>query len=515
MATIYCPDEDTLFDILRKVRESADTDITLEIGEGSVFWQNDANEEAVKELAQRIGKKLTLTPTEQAIPDKKSEGIAASPQHVTVPVTQKAEASEEKAAVVPVKTTAPKRFPALRKLFTFPQVLIVVLLLMILVGGSTFAFAFYYLPQAEVTLLVSKKTLQRDVEVSLVPEQTQVDTTSRSIPATVKTAEVEETGTFDATGTKTIGEKAKGTLTIYNWTTATVSLPVGQIFTVNANQEGAGLTFVSTQTVDVPPLESSSEDLNQTLYTAGTATIAVEASDSGTLFNLSSGLAFTVQGRSYGTSPTNPGMRGLNAQSFTGGSTQEITVVSQADIDQAITSLNAGLVTKAREQLQQQNTTGEKLLEDHITTQTLYNNVSRDIDDEAREFTVTTKVRASGFVYSQGDLENLLLALMEQNVPDGFTLAGGEHVITVSFLDQTEQGVARVRATVEALLIPDVDIDALAQQLTGKKPQEAEEIIKNIEHVTQGSVLIRPSFPQSLQRLPHRSDRITITIREE
>ncbi len=515
MATIYCPNEDTLFDILRKIRESVDADITLEIGEGSVFWQNEANEEVVKELAQRIGKKLTLSPTEQKMPDTTAQVAAPVAQKTPVPVASKPETPEAKSSAVPVKTAAPKRFPALRKMFTFPRVLIVILVLMLLVGGSTFAFAFYYLPQAEVTLLVSKKTLQRDVEVSLVPEQTQADTNSRSIPATVKTTEVEETKTFDATGAKTIGEKAKGTLTIYNWTTATVSLPIGQIFTVNANQEGAGLTFVSTQAVDVPPLESSSEDENQTLYTAGTATIAIEASDAGTLFNLPGGLAFTVQGRSYGTSPTNPGMRGLNAQSFTGGSTQEITVVSQADVDQAITSLNAELVTKARERLQQQNTTGEKLLEDHITTQTLHNNVNRDIDDEARDFTVTTKVRASGFVYSQEDLEDMLLALMEQNVPEGFTLAEGEQIITVSFLDQTEQGVARVRATVEALLIPDIDIAALAQQLTGKKPQEAEEIIKNIEHVTQGSVLIRPKFPQSLQRLPHRSDRITITIKEE
>jgi hypothetical protein len=104
---------------------------------------------------------------------------------------------------------------------------------------------------------------------------------------------------------------------------------------------------------------------------------------------------------------------------------------------------------------------------------------------------------------------------MQQSIPDGFILAEDEQIITVHFLDETDEGFARVRATIEALLIPDVDVEELKKQLRGKKPAEAEAIISQIANVTQGNIILRPQLPGIFQRLPHRAERISITITEE
>src|SRR5690606_33486879 len=121
--------------------------------------------------------------------------------------------------------------------FTYPRVLIVIILLFLLIGGALGSYAWYNVPRAEVALTVAKQTVTEDVVVALRSEQENVDHASMSVPVSVQQVVKEGNREFTTTGIKETGEKALGSIVVYNWTDVSVQLSVGHVFTVNAGQE--------------------------------------------------------------------------------------------------------------------------------------------------------------------------------------------------------------------------------------------------------------------------------------
>ncbi|MCA9397233.1 hypothetical protein KC573_00230, partial [candidate division WWE3 bacterium] len=311
---------------------------------------------------------------------------------------------------------------------------------------------------------------------------------------------------------KTIGDKATGAITVYNWSDVQVTFDVGQTFTVNQNQEGAGFVYIATEQVSVGARTDESSGPGQSTRTAGTATVSVQAEDVGAIYNLPAELYFTVSGYSFGDDDGQ--MQGYNTQLFTGGNTEEVTIVAEGDILDAFETLKADLEPRAREELESKQN-GRRLISEYLPINVANNVSDKEAGDEADVFNVTTALGATGYFYSQDDVQTLFESLFMDDIPEGFTLSDENVSVSVSYVGLTEEGFVQVSVSGEVLLVPELDRDALKAELSGDRLEEAQNYISSIEHVSEGSIEIWPRLPGSLQRLPYRPERISITIQEE
>jgi hypothetical protein len=78
----------------------------------------------------------------------------------------------------------------------------------------------WFLPKATITIMVLPKTLDQDVEITLSTTDSSINFSDKIVPAEVESVSESGQKMVETTGKKTVGDPAKGTVTIYNKTTS-------------------------------------------------------------------------------------------------------------------------------------------------------------------------------------------------------------------------------------------------------------------------------------------------------
>jgi len=495
MATLYYRKDESITALFDKISESPDSEIEVQCAPDASIWQNTENKAIIESYAARVGKTVRLV---------------KQPTGALPPEEPSAEATSEANLLTSIEKSE-KRKTGVNKWFVYPRILFVLLVLFLVIGGSTIAAAVYYLPRAEVQLIVAKQTVSEQTTVTLRGEQEVVDRESMSIPAAQVQVVKELSREFETTGTKTVGETATGSIVVYNWTEVSVQIPLGHKFKVNAGQQGAGLEFVSKAQVVVPPREEVTQGLGEKSTTAGSATVAVEAAEHGATYNLGANLFFTLDGYEYGDS----GLQGINPNAFSGGTTEEVRIVAQSDIDTGRSELQETLEAAAREEIGDKAGESAKLVTESIKTEIVSNEFDKGVGEEATAITGRMTVRVTAQVYDEEKLKSLVSDSLSDNIPEGFDLAPEDMLLTVTFSGTSPEGFNQLSVRAEALVLPNLDEQRIREALAGVTTEEAQRIIQGYERVSQGNVTIHPKILAFTQRLPFRSDRISISIEEE
>ena len=141
---------------------------------------------------------------------------------------------------------------------------------------------------------------------------------------------VEGSKTASTTGIKTVGDKAKGQVTIYRAGTS-MSLPSGTII-----KGPDSLSFSLDEAVTVASGSAGSP---------GSTKANVSAASIGASYNLSSGTSFSVGSYSLGD------LEAKNESAFSGGSSREVNVVSDDDMEKLEKDLTDELKDKTIKKL--------------------------------------------------------------------------------------------------------------------------------------------------------------------
>ena len=196
-----------------------------------------------------------------------------------------------------------------------------------------------FLTQAKITVQVNAKIIEKDFKAE--------------VGGTEVSAKVAGSQKAVATGSKKIGQNAKGEATLLNWTTAPISLSSG---TVLITKNGLKFTLDSEATV-----------ASRSASTPGQANAGLTALEFGASGNVSSGTDLTFQ--KYDELLYSA----RNDNAFSGGSKRKATVISQDDITKLEKSLTESLLAKAKEELkskaQEQN-----ISDDAITVKVINKN---------------------------------------------------------------------------------------------------------------------------------------------
>ncbi len=180
-------------------------------------------------------------------------------------------------------------------------------------------WAIFFAPSATVIITARTTDSSANAKVNLA------DTASTSLSAgtmktVTQTTKKDATVNITPTGSKEVGEKAKGTMEITRTSVSnqTMTVPAGTSFT------STGRTFVSTESATL-----SGTTVGPSGIVQDSATVNVQASDIGDEFNLSA--------RSYSSN-----VSGIDAEGsdMSGGSSKTVKVVSDADAQKAMDQLD-------------------------------------------------------------------------------------------------------------------------------------------------------------------------------
>ncbi len=213
---------------------------------------------------------------------------------------------------------------------------------LVLIATSAFA-AYYYVPSATVSITIQAKPITETINITLKDGATQVDQDSSTIPASYSTKEISGQDEVAVTGTKTVGDPSVGEVTIYNRTSLPKTLLKGTTLSANS------LKFTLDSDVTVASKSAGADYVD----VPGKANVKITASAFGSAGNLKSGTEFTI------ASFTKDSFVAKNDSALSGGTSQEVTVVSESDKAALLKSLKAKLSAELKDSMLPDQNSGE------------------------------------------------------------------------------------------------------------------------------------------------------------
>lgn len=201
--------------------------------------------------------------------------------------------------------------------------------LLLLVGG---AVAYSTLPSASISVAPRSERLgPLSLVVSAQPGIASPDPAGLTIPAQTFTIDVEASQTFPATGVKVSEARATGSVTFSSFDTGnTNTIKAGAVV-----QTAGGIGFRTAADAVMPPAEVTFPDA---VIVPSTASVGIEALEMGPSGNVAA-TTITVLPTGENKNLT----RVTNPEATSGGVHEETTLVSQADVDAALATLNDAL----------------------------------------------------------------------------------------------------------------------------------------------------------------------------
>lgn len=453
-----------------------------------------ATSEEVEEIAEDLG----------FVPESETPSKESSKKEVMVE-TAVAEANVEPVSIpkphVPeaeVKGKVPgfslPKFSFTFKLPRFPKMGLAAIgvgLLLLLLGG--WGGLYWLAPAATVRLLVTPQVFDKSETITVDAKATAVNTQDKILPGKPMTVEVTGTSKVDTTGKKTVGDKAKGEVTIYNKTLNTKLFKQGTVITAGK------LKFTLNGDVNVA---SASEGVGSLTY--GTTKAEVTATDIGAAANVPSGTEFAF------TDLPTTSYSARNEKAFAGGSSREISVVARDDQQSVREQTLAQITPQAEKELRQKLTAGQKLLDNSLQTKVLKEAFSKEIGEEADSVSADMTVSATGIIYQQDDFYTLLTAIISSNVPPNYEYKKEEAKFSVEGTPESKADTYIFTARIKVNLIPKVETADLTKKLAGRSISEATEYLRSQPTISGVEFSVNAPFGFLKDKLPANSSRIKI-----
>ncbi len=354
-----------------------------------------------------------------------------------------------------------------------------------------------FLVSSQITLFTTPYQFDKSIPVTLKTSDATIDDLNKSIiPVQKETIQIDAKATVETTGQKTIGEKAKGEIIIFNKLDKTQNIPNGSILT-----DSSGKKFELTTAVSV---NASSSDLEKGVITLGQTKTVVMAVDIGSEFNLATDTKLTLKDF------PETSLIAKADSAFTGGNRQQIRAVSQTDKTNVQSEIDEQISKNIDDQINKKIGNISGIIDGTIQTQKDKLELSREIGEAADELTATIKANVTVFVLPE-DVKDQVIKHFLASEPDFPNIDYQSKDFNLSFnLIKIDVSQASGTLTISGKSLPKTNISQVQKSLTGKTTNQANSIIKK---------LIPRAYNfhinNNLPILPLRSDNINIEIKTE
>jgi hypothetical protein len=314
---------------------------------------------------------------------------------------------------------------------------------------------------------------------------------------TVKLPSEESTSTFvPATGEKPTGERAKGSVSIFNPTTDIKIIKAGTALSCTSNA-CMSLNYVTDSDLNLGP--GSSED------------VTVTAADIGENYNLSPGA-----GR-FKVGSFNPATEVLasNVKPIAGGTPKKIVkVVKAEDIKKAEESAMADLKNRLVDKIKNDpaNLSSFVIAESSIVIEKISSEPDLKEGQEGDIVNVTVRAKGTVDAFAKDQIDVVVNKMKTEVTPDGYYL--DEKFTNNSFkIVGQSAGKIDVAVTLNSTARPDIDLNEVKKSLGGKSYSESDRILGSIPHTTGYTKNYEPkSLPEFFWKIPNSANRVQIKL---
>jgi hypothetical protein len=299
-----------------------------------------------------------------------------------------------------VKETKPKKkikLPSLPKI-KFPKIKFNFLLWIFAFIPLLF-LTLLLINKVDITLYLTPYPITATVPITLDSQITDFDVNSKKIPVTVKTFEIKVDDQIETTGKQVVGEKARGSIIVYNKQDKVQNIPKGAILTAADGQQFELLTPIQ--------IAGSTSDFAEGIMKFGQTKTVITASAIGPESNLSKDLKLTFKDFSETLIIAKAEL------DFSGGTKNEVMVVSKND--------KIALEQRLKEKIQQEldskikndvkNLSG--VLLDTIQTNTKRIEFNRDLNEQTDQLSATLESTVTVFAISATEKNKIISALID------------------------------------------------------------------------------------------------------
>lgn len=374
------------------------------------------------------------------------------------------------------------------KLILIPALVIALLILLSL----------YYLlfRSAVVTVDVQAKEASKKEDV-VFSTSAATDVSSSTIRGDFVSVSEDGKLSAPATGKKQTGDKAKGTVTIFNLSSASKSFTSGTVI-----ESSNDLEFALDKSITV-----ASQSGDATSPSPGKTDVAVTASTFGTDYNLPSGTKFSVGDNSTSV------VAGKNDNAFSGGTKKDITVVSKEDQDKLSAKIVAELSDKAKEDIQKKSTSDKILIPDFVNTTFDLKSFSKDVGDESKDIAITATVIYQSIAYTKEDLISFSKELFAKELGrDELTISIDDTQVEINDINKKDSKNVSASLTIRTKIVPKLDTRSIAKKVQGKSFEDAGSALSDIPQKQNISIRLTPSIFFLPKILPNSSDKIKVVV---
>lgn len=353
-------------------------------------------------------------------------------------------------------------------------------------------FATFVWPRATITIATEKSNVETRLEFTANIAQVALDEATKVLPAEQKEAKKTLTEKFTATGKQDNGNKAAGTMTIYNCSDTDATVPAGTTFTNN------GFSFSLNMAVVVQHSTFNSVLVCNKEHSASGSVTAVSG---GGDYNLSANRTYSS---SVGSHITGVG------SAMGGGTTKIVTVVSQEDIEAAKKIVVAKSVDEYKSELVALFKASSKFGLVETFTAVMGDVTSAPkVGEEAGEATLSIPFTYQMLGVNLSDIEKLLTTVQntkidtkKQKIYDS-----GIDTAKIGQLERPSAGEAKMSLSGTGIAGPKLDADTIAREVAGKSGGATKQIISSRPDIASVEVHYEPFWVFST---PKKVSRITI-----
>lgn len=340
----------------------------------------------------------------------------------------------------------------------------------------------YVLPQTTIAVTTQSNKIPLENNITFDTGQENVDFINNILPAQLINIEEEIVHEERATGEINEGEKARGTITVYNKSGSALPL-VGNTRFSTSN----GIVFRSTNSVNVP--------------SGGSANVSVVADQIGEEGNI---------GPSHFTLPALPGtgsiIYGESASAMTGGTNQITYVISEADLQFSTDEVKEKLYEQATADIEDKLPQDRKYIAPDIDSITISTEANHQVGDQIDTFTITAKASYPFLVYEEKDLQELIEQNLSKLVSQDRSIVSEESqeysLIISGYDSQTGQATADI--TTQAVTTPTYNVDLMKKDLAGMSREEVKEYFLQYPEIQQIDITFWPDWVKRVSKIPSR-----------
>jgi len=369
--------------------------------------------------------------------------------------------------------------------------------------------AIFVLPKATITIDTASSPVSANLNLNASDKYTALNETASQIPASLKASNQTAQQTVTATGQQNQGNKATVTVTLTNCTATSTSVTVPAGTGVSNN----GLTFITQKSVTLPNSYFSAGKCKN--LADSYQDVPAIASSGGTKYNdISSGSTFGVSGFSATQSNGYPSIQGVSSAKSGGGTDNNVTVVSQSDVDSAkakATSTNSNDYTNTF--IKQLEGSGLYVLRSTLKAGDPAVTANPAVGTQAANTTVSIQVTYSVLTLKKADLTKAITDTLNEQIDKSRQKLSTTDVlsgVSVTIQNQTADAAATLNVNETTTAVPIIDVASVKKLAVGKKTHDIQLPISNWPGVKSVDVHMSPFW---VSKAPKQS-KITVVLKQ-